>query len=73
MGTSALVRWSFFAAAVISKVQHLVLTKFQDWRWGTGATTPWYPSFTVHRDNVGNSLARVRERLASPSLAIQGS
>jgi len=43
---------------------HLVLGRYEDWRWGTGDTTPWYPTMTIYRGDVRESLALVRDRLA---------
>lgn len=37
---------------------HLVLTDYEDWRWGPGERTGWYPSMRLHRgDPVANFCA----------------
>ena len=50
-------------AANIGKPVHLILADFEDWRWGTGETTPWYPTVTIYRGDVRESVNRICERL----------
>jgi len=57
---------------------HLVLGRYEDWRWGTGDTTPWYPTMTIFRQSridawddvvarVGAALAGRFPRSAAPA------
>ena len=52
-------------AASMGRPTHLVLTDYQYWRWGTGETTPWYPTMTVYRGNVDESVRRIAARLST--------
>jgi hypothetical protein len=56
-------------AASMGKRVHLILTEYEDWRWGTGGeTTPWYPTMTIYRGDIDESVKRIRDRLASEAL-----
>jgi hypothetical protein len=48
-------------AGNIGKPVHLILTAYEDWRWGTGERTPWYPTMTIYRGDVDRSVQRIRE------------
>lgn len=50
-------------AAAMGKRTHLILTSFEDWRWGVGDTTPWYPSMSIYRGNVAGSIKKLRAAL----------
>ena len=50
-------------AANLGKPVHLILAGFEDPRWGTGETTPWYPTMTIYRGDVDESVKRISERL----------
>jgi hypothetical protein len=59
-------------AANIGKTVHLILTGHEDWRWQTGASTPWYPTVTIYRGDVDESVKRIGERLAKIALTKWG-
>jgi hypothetical protein len=50
-------------AACMRKPVHLLLPGPQDWRFGTEATTPWYPTMRIYRGNVGQSVERIARNL----------
>jgi ADP-heptose:LPS heptosyltransferase len=50
-------------AANIGKPTHLLLCPYEDWRWGTGDTTPWYPSMRLYRANLGRAVKKIAARL----------
>ena len=50
-------------AGNIGKPTHLLLCPYEDWRWGMGDRTPWYPSMRLYRGNLGKAVKDVAERL----------
>jgi hypothetical protein len=38
-------------AGALGKTVHLALSYKHDWRWQTGETTPWYPTFKLYRQS----------------------
>jgi hypothetical protein len=51
-------------AGNMGKPTHLLLCPYEDWRWGTGETTPWYPSMRLYRGNLGKAVSVVGKDLA---------
>lgn len=51
-------------AGAMGKPVHLILTTYEDWRWGSGERTEWYPSMHIHRGSVAASVARVAKILS---------
>jgi len=68
--TTSLIAALDAVIANIGKPVHLIPTAYEDWRWGTGDTTPWYPTITIYRGNVRKSLALVSERLSRRSISL---
>jgi hypothetical protein len=43
----------------MGKQTHVLLTRFEDWRWGTQDETPWYDAFRLYRGDCRHSLERI--------------
>ena len=47
---------------------HLLLCAHQDWRWGMGDRTPWYPTMRIHRGAPGDAVAGIARALVATDL-----
>jgi len=50
-------------AATMGVRTELILSGYEDCRWGVRIDTPWYPTVHIHRGHLDRTIERVRARL----------